>query len=757
MQTEETVELRWILSVIRRWWWLIAGCAVIALVTGLFTTSRMAAVYKATTTLLVAPAKQATTSEYNTLMAGERLALTYGQLLKGRSTLETTISRLGLNDTPETLERRVETTPVKDTQLIRVAAVDTSPKRAAAIADTIADVFTEYAGTLQEDRYRSDLGDKQAKAEALSEAIEDTQAKLETANAQKVSEEAELARLQALFSESGNAARTLGQQFESLQLAAERAKNSLTVVETPHASAIGTTRRYTATATLLVDPGGANLQSDYSGILASERLASTYAEMLTGPSVIQAAIAQLGNSETLEERGIRVKAEPIAETQLLRLEITAPSAQQATQVADAIIRAFTEDLRELLGKPYDTRLIPMQTEIARLQGVIADTGAEIHQRNAAKLQSESESMRLSNLLTEQRNDYRAVQQDYEELRLVASEASDTVVITDRAEIPQRPAQNRMLYVLLAVAVAMLGAFGAAFVHDYLDDSVKTANDVTSALGLSTLGAIVWLGEEGKLPIVVSRPQSPGAEGFRMLATNIRLAGLDRRLRTILVVSPAPGEGKSTVGANLAVAMARSGLQVLLVDADLRKPRLHELFGLDPFDGLTESLAEGSADRFVKSTGVEGVRILTSGKLPADPVGALSSVPMERLLEDLAHQTDLLILDSPPLLSVADAAILGARADGVLLVLRSGRTGSRTARSAMEVLQQARTHVLGAVLNAMPISSHGYYQYYSKRAGRDGRLSWPPRAPGLSRRDRIRRLTPRYLHASADSVSDQQGE
>ena len=187
MRKDETLELGWFFAVIRRWAWLIGGCTLLALVIALVVTSRMPPAYEATTTLLVAPAEQTSTSEYNTLMAGERLALTYGQMLKGRSILQTVIARLGLDETPEALSKRIRTEPVKDTQLIRVTARDTSPARAALVANTIADIFIDYANGLQEERYRDDISSKEAKIEVQRKAMEETQAQIDTVSARKIS------------------------------------------------------------------------------------------------------------------------------------------------------------------------------------------------------------------------------------------------------------------------------------------------------------------------------------------------------------------------------------------------------------------------------------------------------------------------------------------------------------------------------------------------------------------------------------------
>jgi len=173
MRTEETLELRRTLGVLRRWAWLIAACTLLALVIALVVTALMPDTYEATTTLLVA-AEQTGMSEYSTLMAGQMLALTYDQMLKSQSTLETVISRLGLDKTPEALAASIKTETVQNTQLIRVTARDTSPQRAALIANTVAEIFIEYAKALPEGRYREYMSNMEAKIEAQRKEIDET-------------------------------------------------------------------------------------------------------------------------------------------------------------------------------------------------------------------------------------------------------------------------------------------------------------------------------------------------------------------------------------------------------------------------------------------------------------------------------------------------------------------------------------------------------------------------------------------------------
>lgn len=711
MPQEETLELRLFFAVIRRWAWLLAGCTVLALAVALALTYRLPPSYEATTTLLVAPADHAGASEYTTLMAGERLAVTYSQMLKGRSTLASTIARLGLDETPETLEKRVQTQTVADTQLVRVTVKDASPVRAALIANTIGEVFIDHTKALQESRYQGDLAGKAAKIEAQRKLIDETQAQIGAASAKKASDEAVLARVQGLLTDYRTSDRNLQGDYQSLQLLVAQAKDTVTIVEAPRAPATAATGASTAFATLLIDHGAASPDTDYTGILASERLAGTYAQMMTGRSVLEAAIARLGIEQSSDALAAMVSAEPIANTQLVRLQVTGADAEQSVALANAIAEAFVDQMAVLLQRPYAEHLAGLQTEIARLSALIDETEAQVQIRSAAYLQSESELALLEDTLAAHRSDYRVLQQDYEQVRLTASQTPGTVVITERANEPQQPVRSRWLYVMLAGVIAMLVALGIAFLIEYLNDSIRTPEDVSRALGLGTLGMIGQFEAGQEKPVLASRPHSVAAEAFRVLATNVRLTGTGSRVRTMVVTSPAPDDGKSAVAANLAIAMAGAGLRVVVVDADLRSPRQHVFFGVKREQGLTDSLWQGSTGCHLKPAGVEGVRILTSGKLPLDPVGLINSPRMKGLLEELAQEADLVIVDTPPVLAVADTTILAAGVDGVLLVVRAGHTGRQPARRALEALRQVNTPLLGVVLNGVPDQGGRYYRYY----------------------------------------------
>jgi capsular exopolysaccharide synthesis family protein len=213
-------------------------------------------------------------------------------------------------------------------------------------------------------------------------------------------------------------------------------------------------------------------------------------------------------------------------------------------------------------------------------------------------------------------------------------------------------------------------------------------------------------------ITISEPRSPISEAYRTLRTNLDFAGLDQALRTLAVTSAGTGEGKTTTLANLAVVSAQGGRRVILVDADLRRPTLHELFGLDNGAGLTTVMMDEGALAAppLQATGVEGLSVLTSGPLPPNPADLLGSRRMADVIAALAGRADQVLFDTPPVVAVTDAAVLATKVDGVLLVISAGRTRREYARSAVQRLKQVGARLVGTVVTNVPLGT-GFRGYY----------------------------------------------
>ncbi len=213
-------------------------------------------------------------------------------------------------------------------------------------------------------------------------------------------------------------------------------------------------------------------------------------------------------------------------------------------------------------------------------------------------------------------------------------------------------------------------------------------------------------------IAIANPRSPVAEAYRQLRTNIQFSTLDKPLRTLLVTSTGPDEGKSTTLANLAITIAQTGSKVVLADCDLRRPTIHQLFGIGNATGLTSVLIDSAAKEFpFADSGISSLRLLPSGPLPPNPSELLGSRRMTELIDQLKAQADLVLFDSPPIIAVTDAAVLATKMDGVLLIIKAGVTKRELAKKAKDLLEKVNANLLGVVLNNVKYQV-GLQDYYA---------------------------------------------
>ncbi|PWW31265.1 capsular exopolysaccharide synthesis family protein [Cytobacillus oceanisediminis] len=216
-------------------------------------------------------------------------------------------------------------------------------------------------------------------------------------------------------------------------------------------------------------------------------------------------------------------------------------------------------------------------------------------------------------------------------------------------------------------------------------------------------------------VTISSPKSPVSEQYRTVRTNIQFSSIDQELKSIMVTSSGPGEGKSTTVSNLAVVFANQGKKVLLVDADLRKPTAHYTFDVNNITGLTNVLTKSATlEKAVSATREPNLFVLASGPVPPNPAELLGSKAMEEFLEESYQEFDLVLFDTPPVLAVADAQILANQCDGSILVTRSGETEIDQAIKARELLQSTKSKLLGAILNNKKLQSSQYYYYYGRK-------------------------------------------
>jgi polysaccharide biosynthesis transport protein len=424
-------------------------------------------------------------------------------------------------------------------------------------------------------------------------------------------------------------------------------------------------RVYRASTTVFVNQSAAPGTVTYSDALLSLQLVQTYSRMAQQPVVLEEVRQRLPLTYTTQQLEDMVAAAPVRDTQLFQISVTGQHPIIITDIANTTADVFIEQQR---------------SEMA---------GQEV---NALR-------------------------------------------VAQPALVPSTPiAPNPLRNAILAGLLGLLVVGGLVWLIEYLDDTVKSPDDLAAAGLVTALGVVPRQKLEKDTPaqlITMVAPRSQISEAYRLIRTNLDFAALDRPLRSVLVTSANPGEGKSTTAANLAIVLAQAGKRVILADADLRRPSVHRLFSARNQVGLTTMLLRENAEpnEFLQPTAVEGLSVLASGPIPPNPAELLSSARFTSLLERLVEEADMVIVDSPPVLAVADPIVLASRVDGTLVVVDSQKTREGALRQAQDALAKSGTHLLGGVLNKLGKNAGAYYYYYYRSYYGDD-SGGTPAQPGL---------------------------
>lgn len=292
-----------------------------------------------------------------------------------------------------------------------------------------------------------------------------------------------------------------------------------------------------------------------------------------------------------------------------------------------------------------------------------------------------------------------------------------VKIVQLATIPDigKPTSpNKLLYGIMGGFLGLFFGCGLGFLVDYFDNTIKSPADVKRH-GLTFLATIPKF-KKRESPLIFNRdPKDPVCESYRTARNSIKFASIDKAIKSLLITSSIEGEGKTTTLGNLGISFTFDGKEVLLVDTDLRRPSIHNLFGLPNSIGITNILAgKAEISEAINKTDIKGLSVLTSGPVPLDPGRLIESQKMQQLIKELIQKYDLIILDAPPVLIANDAVVLAGYVDSSILVLESKKITSPNLTQALALLNQSNIQPLGAILNKVMIESGGYYNYYKRQ-------------------------------------------
>ena len=388
----------------------------------------------------------------------------------------------------------------------------------------------------------------------------------------------------------------------------------------------------------------------------------------------------------------------------------------------------------LFSETIFTNILQIETENKALKAKTGRLGEIVRQYDRELNALPQKSLKLAQLRREtavNNNIYMMLREKAEENRIAEAGRIGTVRIVDYAKPPKDPVSPRKkMNLLLGIMVGLGLGVGLTFIREYLDTSLKSIEDV-ERLGFPVLGSIPFISPEradrhikdqngnGEIKQIEARlithlaPKSPISEAYRTLRTNIQYTKIDRPIKSALVSSSGPGEGKSTSVANLAITFAQMGTKTLLVDTDLRRPVLHAIFGQSNSDGLTNILVgKITFEQGIKPLMIDNLDLVTSGTLPPNPSELLASGAMDTFLQEATARYGIILFDSPPVIAVTDAAVLARKLDGVVLVVKSGGTGRDALLRSRILLNNVNAHILGILVNGVHVDHmYGSYYYY----------------------------------------------
>jgi capsular exopolysaccharide synthesis family protein len=493
---------------------------------------------------------------------------------------------------------------------------------------------------------------------------------------------------------------------------------------------------YQGQTTLIVGQSLSAANPDYTQLLVAQGLSETYASIAETRPILEGVIEELGLEDTPGELAERVDVSARPDTSFLIIRARDSDPELAAAIANQVGAQLIAASPAIQGLEQSDLEASIEEDLAAIRSLLETAQAEFQDLVALEDRTPAQETQLQALeerLVSLRATYASL------LGYTSGGASNILAVVEPAAASTTPVSpTTLLNTVLAALLGLFAVAGFAFVAGQLDDSIKDTETIREVANLTSLGTIAPMrSDRGQAEIyrmvTLLYPRSITAEAYRTLRVNVEFASLDAPVQTILVTSAAPGEGKTVTAANLSVVFAQAGRRVLLVDADLRWPSAHRYFDLPNVDGLTTLLRGETADLndVAQATEQPNLRVLTTGPLPPNPAEQLGSQRMQVVLGMLRQAADIVIFDSPPLIAVADAAVLSAFADGTLLVIDATKSRRRQVSIASAMLERAGARTLGAVLNrAAATDSFHYAGHYGEA---DPNATHQPVTPGAPSR------------------------
>jgi len=423
-----------------------------------------------------------------------------------------------------------------------------------------------------------------------------------------------------------------------------------------------------------------------------------------------------------EDPGVAAMAGKLAELEVQKRGLSAELTDSHPQVKS--IQGQIDEIQKKLIAIYETH----QKNLALQETALAQNLARYEKALMQLPATERDLARLMRHTKVNADIYLFLLQKHEEARILKASTISNINIIDPAIAAEKPVKpNKKKNLLLGFLVGLMAATGFVFFIEYLDDTIKDGETAKRELGTTLLAVIPFItrklqGDGNRLESLVVHldPKSIAAEAFRALRTSLHFSAINRGKKVILMTSTFPGEGKSTIISNLAVSLAQTGARVILLDCDMRRPSLHEIFGHSKLPGLSEVLAGDSPfDTVLHDTGIEGLDFVSAGTSPPNPSELLGSEQMLTLLADLRERYDHILIDAPPVLAVTDAPLLTARCDVVLVTIQAERVPVKAAQRMIEMLANVQAPLAGIILNEKSERSSEHYGYYGSGSYMNG--------------------------------------